>query len=164
MEELKEAKRKPGRPKVEKKKLDLYYPKSDKIRPTEKDIAERIKVIRHENGLTIDDLYLLSSQNSIFKKPIGRNTVIKIVNGKTYIDPRLTYAICKKLGYSTDWLLYGTGEKRAKEDKKLINDVQEFIAVLETERGRTVKLQSHVDLMFKEIENLKKEVEALKAK
>jgi phage repressor protein C with HTH and peptisase S24 domain len=72
-------------------------------------IGDRLKTIRLERGLTQEQLGKIAG--------VGKMAISKIESGRTKSPEAITIEpICRKLGYSFQWLMSGNGEKRTLSD------------------------------------------------
>lgn len=123
-------------------------------------IAERIKEIRAESGLTQKKFgeKIGAKQNTVAQYEIGRNVPL---------DPIIT-AICKEFDVQEDWLRYGLDPKRAEVSKEeeitelvgsALNGSNDFKkAVIRMICSRTDKELEALEKALREIyENIQKE-------
>lgn len=125
------------------------------LKTSNADIAKRLAIIMKENDLAYRGLADILNNGS--KDTITYATVFHSVTNKHKISRKLVSRICYVMGYSPNWILSGRGEKKVrKEDTKIITDIQQFRVELSMRDAEIDILKSHVDLLFKMVEDLKK--------
>lgn len=69
-------------------------------------------------------------------------SVFRMVNGKLQVTQKAVKAVSSRLGYSTEWLLHGTGPKKTElKDKSTLTEVS--------------ALRTDIQFLMKEIEMMK---------
>jgi transcriptional regulator with XRE-family HTH domain len=125
------------------------------IKSSKADIGKRFAIILKENELTYRDMAELLTKGSPFK--LSHVTLYNAASGKQPLSAKVLSRICFVMGYSPNWILTGRGEKKArKEDNKIITDIQQFRVELSVRDAEIDILKSHVELLFKMVEDLKK--------
>ncbi len=115
---------------------------------TDKKLISRLKIIVKEVG----------GQSSFFRLTgVTQSLVSLVISGKREINTDIILSCCVTLGYTPEWLILGTGDKKApgKDSVKLITEIQYFRTELEITNKR-------IDVMAKRMQAYEKEIDELK--
>lgn len=92
----------------------------------------------------------------------SRQGIYDIINGKAAITTRFVNA-CAKLGYSPEWIMFGTGEMLLdKKSRVLMTDVVQIKAHVNTLVAQLKAKDSRMEGLEKEIDSLKSDIKDIR--
>lgn len=120
------------------------------LKSSPKELGKRIAIVMKENGdLSYREFGTLCD--------VSHTTIANAVKGgKNEINFNILRTICIKLGYSSNWLILGQGNKRPEKKIKPYVDMQRFMVELDLERASRQKLEANINALYKRVEYLEK--------
>lgn len=100
-----------------------------------------------------------------FAKMIGVSvrSVQRMIIGEQEINYTVISAVCLKLGYSPEWFILGTGNKKLKGDEgKLVTEIQMLRAEIDITANLNLRLQARLTGVEHEHGELKADMEQIR--
>ena len=114
----------------------------------DKKLISRFKIIVKENG---------GQSNFSRMVDVSQTLVSRIISGERDMNADIILSCCIKLGYTPEWLILGTGDKKkpGKDSVKLVTEIQFFRTELEITNKRIDLLTARVKANDEELERIK---------
>lgn len=121
----------------------------------DKKLISRLRIIIKENGGQVKTGGLIG---------VSQSYLSRVLVGERDLNAETMLGIIIKLGYTPEWLLLGTGDRKnpGKYSTKLVTEIQYFRTELEIYNKKVDLLNARMKGYEGENEALKKEIEALK--